>query len=542
MAQRRKIISDSQLKLDFESILKQGETLSRDEVVAKLSPEQQSDYNPVERTADYMKRSLEVEKSWETTLKAARESLLTKDPRKLYWEFIKDLSKQIEQGSPQSARLATLLEHVVHRGLGMSSLHHIRIQKPDNGRTRWKVDFKDDDRIQQYLAENIEGQYFLNEISGDSLAWEGVEPLVGASDVSQHRSAVPVPSRFFKRSVPFLLNNAAGTVFRIQDGWPKYEPIFDPRPNEPLLRWMLIDPSYQDELEPEDFQRCVATSMDVGQYRFDFEKLLSADKRIPDIIFRDGSLFPQDAYLDNYLTDNKRGEFTREAINKLLDCIQRAELMSTVYCGVVKSVQLKVYSALVDWFINKYINDSWGLGGYTLNDGQAMSLLLSSPSFVEGDLKKVVSTCLIKRSFTTRANLNQKADLNDLDRYFRQFEGSDISIKPYRELCNIAHAYMFYLGHSKSPQQQLPRYEFFYNSKLGTVSEVACKILSAVRYCGLSADLDHSMMSEEAMQYLLPSVSYQAHRLSKDVGKQIDSETGQWIMARYRSMITKDES
>ena len=31
-----------------------------------------------------------------------------------------------------------------------------------------------------------------------------------------------------------------------------------------LLRWMLIDPSYQDELDPEDYERCIASAMDVG--------------------------------------------------------------------------------------------------------------------------------------------------------------------------------------------------------------------------------------------------------------------------------------
>lgn len=66
--------------------------------------------------------------------------------------------------------------------------------------------------------------------------------------------------------------------------------------DEELLRWMLIDPSYQDELEPEDYQRIIASAMDIGQYKFDLNYLLKSDKRPPDVTFRDGSLFPQDAY------------------------------------------------------------------------------------------------------------------------------------------------------------------------------------------------------------------------------------------------------
>ena len=80
---------------------------------------------------------------------------------------------------------------------------------------------------------------------------------------------MPVPGEFFKRTVPFVLNNAAASgPFRVLDGKPKYDNLFNPKPDETLLRWMLIDPSYQDELEPEDYNRCLASAMDVGQYKF----------------------------------------------------------------------------------------------------------------------------------------------------------------------------------------------------------------------------------------------------------------------------------
>src|SRR5690606_28651814 len=126
-------------------------------------------------------------------------------------------------------------------------------------------------------------------------------------------------------------------------------------------------------------------AMDVGQYKFDLNFLIKSDKR-PHIIFRDGSIFPQDAYLDNFVIANRRGEFTREAIREMLDCLCYAEKMNLVYCGISKAVQLKMYSAVVDWYIAKNIDSNWDVGGYTLNDGQAMSTLLASPSFVADNL------------------------------------------------------------------------------------------------------------------------------------------------------------
>lgn len=529
--------SHQQLSLDFDAVVGSAKVYSREEVAGgrERSEENRQGYDPTAQTAVYMRRAVQFEEAWETTVREARERLLSVDARELYWDFFTDLKSQIEHKPSRSARLADLLERVAQRGLGMSR-QQISVRRPAKGGTRWKVDL-DEGSVQEHLDNHIVGDYFLNPVVADDAGVHDRAPLIGASDVSQHRSAVPVPARFFKRSVPFVLNNAAGTLFELKGGNKKYENVFNPKPDDSLLRWMLIDPSYQDELEPEDYERCIASAMDVGQYKFDFDYLMRRDRRRPEIILRDGSLFPQDAYLDNFVIDSKRGDFTREAIRELLGCLSYAEKLGVIYCGVSKNVQLKVYSAVVDWFIERHIDNNWEVGNYTLNDGQAMSLLMSSPSFVGEDLKRAVSTCLIRRSFTTRANLNTRADLNELADYFARYEDQDIDITPYKELCKIAHVYMFFIGHSKSPQQQLPRYEFFFHASLGSQQDVAQRVLRALHYCGLTRDEDHSFMADKPISYLLPSVTQHAHRLSKDVGKYIDSATGQRIMARHRSLV-----
>jgi hypothetical protein len=328
----------------------------------------------------------------ETTVQKARIALMKVEPRDLYFRFLVDLKRETEKGSQYSERYAKLLETVAIRGLGINS-GHLKILPPQKGGTRWRVDFHED-AVRQHISSHIVGQFFINRMEANDTTWDGNLPLIGASDISQHRSAVPIPARFFKRSVPFVLNNAAGTLWKLQGGQPKYDNIFNPKPDENLLRWMLIDPSYQDELQPEDYERCIASAMDVGQYKFDLEFLMKGDQP-PNLIFRDGSLFPQDAYLDNFVVEGRRGDFTREAIRELLACLLYAREVGLIYCGVSKSIQLKVYSAIVDWFIAKEIDKTWEFGNYTLNDGQAMSILLASPDFVADNLQQVVSTCLI---------------------------------------------------------------------------------------------------------------------------------------------------
>lgn len=112
-----------------------------------------------------------------------------------------------------------------------------------------------------------------------------------------------------------------------------------------------------------------------------------------------------------------------------------------------------------------------------------------------------------------------------------------MDITPYRRLCEIAHVYMFFIGHSKSPQQQLPRYEFFYSESLGNLEKITQKILFGIQSCGFTVDEDHSFMADQPVKYLIPTVTQHAHTLSKDVGRHIDSATGQWIMSRFQKMV-----
>lgn len=538
MSRKRDKVSDDnqiQLPMEFDEVLRTAEIVSRDSIADKLIDDE---YSPIGQTAGYMQRIIQAEQAWETTLSRARNALLSVDARQIYFDFIQDMARTIEAEPQISARLSNLLHQVTIRGLGMKP-HDVQIFKPTRGATRWRITV-DRQSVQRHLDSHIEGPNFLNILQPTAIPDSNRSLLIGGSDVSQHRSSVPVPSRFFKRNVPFVLNNAAGTIFSTQGrGVANYENLFNPKPDEELLRWMLIDPSYQDELEPEDYQRIIASAMDIGQYKFDLNYLLKSDKRPPDVIFRDGSLFPQDAYLDNYILDTRRGEFVREAIREMLACLIYARELGTTYCGVAKTTVLKVYSAVVDWYIAKYIDHNWEVGNYVLNDGQAMSMLLATPNLDMEDLQQAICTCFIRRSFTTRAALNEKipADMS-MNAYFDRHTPQDIDISPYRRLCDIAHFYMFFIGHSKSPQQQIPRYEFFHPNVAESPLVSAKRILTALQHCSLMTDHDHSFMSDEPITYLIPSVTQQAHNLSKDVGKHIDRATGQWIMAQYRKLIT----
>ena len=514
--------------LDFGSFIKEAKAFSRADIL---------NYSPVDQATRYVAKAVRLEKHWEDNVRKARDMLLQRNAAELYQKFFDDLAGRVNGGALQSPLFARTLENVAYNGFGMSR-EHLRITPPKKGGARYRVSI-DADKIKARLEESISGGTFLRTYEAKNAAsWRGRAPRVAGSDVSQHTSEIPVPGRFFQWTAPIVLNNAAG-VLRSENG--EIENLFNPRPDDELLRWMLIDPSYWEEMDPPDYRQCLTSAMDVGQYAFELDYLLRRDTAAADVIFRDGSLFPQDAYADNYVLDGRRGEFVRRAIQGLLACFSYAKELTSMplYCGVVKSVQLKMFSALMDWFIADSIDSDWDFSGYTLNDGTAMNILLSHPSYRRGE-DSVVGTCLIRRSFSTRANLNRKVPSGNLEKYLLRFEEEHphISMDPFKSLCEIGNLQMFFLGHSASPQQMIPRYEFFHHPRMGEPVDCAASVLAAVQHDGLSVDSDHSHMSKDTIEYLIPTATFTSHEISKKVGEYIDRETGAKIMSRIQTAIS----
>ena len=534
MSRRDEQLGDhGQLPLDFEQVLSGAQVASRETYDPEMA------YDPVGQTADYARRIVEFERQWSTTIRKARDLLLQADARQLYFDFLQDVLARVEANGFKARQYADLVRSVAHNGLGMSN-HQIRADPPGPGGSGYRTHFNAA-AVAEHLERHIVGPNFLNVVEAELP--EGT--VIGASDVSQHVSRIPLPARFFKKSVPFVLNNAAGSLFTCDGGTNAYEPLFNPRPDEHLLRWMLIDPSYEIDLDEENYRRCLGSSMDVGHYHFDHQFLLNGSRRIPGLILRDGSLLPQDAYLDNFAIPNRRGDFVREAVRRLVDCLLVAKEYGVVYAGVVKRVNLRVFSAPLEWFIQRHVDATWEVGAFQLTDGEAMSFLLPSPDFKADGLDRVVGSCLIRRSFTTRATLNVKVAPGDLPRRLADFQRDhqDFDLKPYERLCDLGQFWMCFLGHSPAPQQRLPRYEFFAAPMLDA-AQVPRRILGGLRRCSLAVDTDHSFMTPgdaEETHYLIPQVTQEAHRLSKQVGRHIDSLTGRYIMSRFRQGLPPHE-
>ena len=209
MPRKPKTVQADSAQKTLWDILEGAEVLSKEEVAAtsKLD-EGRTEYSPVDQTAKYMERAVRFEEVWETTIAKARERLLKVDPRELFMDFFDDLVTQAKAGGPKAGRYVGMLELVGIRGFGMTK-DMLSVERALKGGSGRRVRYKKD-LVRQHIENHVSGDHFLNVLKADHTAWEGREPVICASDVSQHRSSVPVPARYFRRTVPFVLNNAAG--------------------------------------------------------------------------------------------------------------------------------------------------------------------------------------------------------------------------------------------------------------------------------------------------------------------------------------------
>ncbi len=152
--------SSDQVQLDFQEVIETAEALSTDGAAAQaFGSAPGTDYDPIARTADYMRRAVQLEEEWGATIADARQALLGVDPVQLYLDFIADKAGAIRANVRSAARDAGILRSVCHRGMGMAPAH-ISIWEPTRGGRRWRVQ-ADMSAIETHLRQHLVGGSFL---------------------------------------------------------------------------------------------------------------------------------------------------------------------------------------------------------------------------------------------------------------------------------------------------------------------------------------------------------------------------------------------
>ena len=510
-------------KLIFE------ELLSRTQVERKLDPS-------VTENAKALVAASYFDDKKDIVFKA-RKLLMKENPRKLFFDFIKDIVNLVKtKPMPEKYHWANLLNDVAIQGLGIKiddlEFQGINAKKEMiTGEPRW-------DNIKAHIENNILGDFFIEKtkVPPDKLIWGEDFPLrISACDASQRRYKLVTPfNKFF--SSPVVINNAAGVIKEKTPLKPAWKHIPVPKDTTDFENWVIIGYKDYTELNENDYEWATKSAMDVGEYYVEDTRIFNFSEK-PDIHFRDGRIFPQDHAL-NCRLQNRHGMLTREAIYRMCSTLKKARELDILFCGVAKQVQLKIYSALFDWYIKRKMGEEkWNVTGHILTDTEVMRRILYNPKF-DGSFKEVYTTCLVVRDFYTSSNLNRRTNkqvINDLNSLKDIYHNRTVTAKKIVDEALKYKVAMFFIGHCQSDEFYAPRYEFvLYDEDKPNINKIKIKLLSALRLASFDVDEDHLWGLEEPICTLVPTPILIAHDLSKKVGEDLAHN---WISRTYAEFI-----
>lgn len=456
----------------------------------------------------------------------AREKLMKEDPKKLYFECIKDLVKLIQEEERSRKYIwAAQLSDFALQGLGIKiddlAFRGVTSKDMFRGEPDWN-------KIKNHINENVLGEFFIEKISvpPDAELWGEEFPLrMSACDASQHRFKLSTPFNV-NFSSPVVVNNSAGVVKERASNKSEWGYVTVPKNTQDFEDWVIVGFKDYTELSEGDYEWATKSAMDVGQFYVEETYIIpyGGIKRKPDIHLRDGRIFPQDHAMNCGL-QNRHGELTREAIYRMTTTLRKARELGVTFCGVAKQVNLKLYSTIIDWYIKRKMNEeSWNLTGHVLNDSEVMRRVLCSEAFDASTFNEIYMTCPIVRSFYTTSNLNRRTDkqvINDLNSLEKVYHSRHLTARNIVDEALKYKVAMFFAGHSKTPEVYCPRYEFVYYGDGGNVKQDIMKILSALRLASFDVDEDHLWGLEEPICTLVPTPTLVAHDLSKKMGEEL---------------------
>lgn len=450
--------------------------------------------------------------------------------------------------------------------------------------------------VEEELAQHIFGAAFIVYEETPAEEDDGRPPLVVAgTDGSSHVGLVRgMPAAAYDDQERLLLtfNNSAGYV-EIPDSHPAKTqmpsqyfgvPVTRAALEDPNNKGMIISRPYFPDLDDGEFEHMKKAALDVVQFRVD-QALMSGTALPygshpmkggeslprPNVLIRDGTVSPQARELQNYTNPTEYGSIVREGVqlsHRILRLVMESD--RRVYAGAVKSTQLRTFTKIVNWYIQRgsaatlgqAIDPTWNAGHMNaISDSVAMTRLLASlPELAR--TTQYYRTCVIVRPFSAMVtSLFRSTKVTKPEDWYAYFEGKqandtawfnshggnrpffkdrDVREDDYVRLCVYADYGMFYFGKpGGSPQIVFPRFEFLDSIRtLATtdlrefrVERSVQLIMRGVHRTKWSLDFEHNMMTNQRLPKIIPFVVNQSHEMCKVLGHKLANELQQVIAA-----------
>ncbi len=419
----------------------------------------------VGQNAAYAARSVLYEENRRTVLNKVFDLWRKEDPRRLILRYIEWLVDRFDRVSKQynvtfgrsdrdklrrkADKVAKDILEFSNRGLGIhfSDMH---AETPDKG--AYSVIYNRE-AVRAHLDRTVFGEHMIDEIQlTPQQIGEAVDELVVVgTDSSMHIGEINMGLSSYAEdeTMPLTVNNGAA-FWRYGDGVSRTTADKNPRdmlpwnaqqmegpPNE-TTKYMIVGPEVFEDEGEDKYIRIAVSASEIVQRRMDEQSIKHATRRVPNIVFHDGRIYPMEHKLNNYLAEGEYGDTVRSAIRyfyNILVQITGRKRKSPLYTGVVKSTELKIFGRLLDWYI-RYGNAESDSDGHQLGknwpntppfpDTSAMTYLLSLGGY-EPDKGRFYTTCQIRRNFSTLAGFYErygqdKKPISDWEDYFQNYK------------------------------------------------------------------------------------------------------------------------
>jgi len=557
----------------------------------------------VGQNAAYTARSFLYEENRRSVLTKVFELWRKEDPRELILRYIDWLVEQFRQVSERynvafagadkdklrrnADRIANDILEFANRGLG---IHYSPLRAETPLRGIYTVTY-DRDAVRLHLEHMVFGEHMIDEIQLTPQQMDEAknDMVVVGTDSSMHIGEINMGLSSYAEDehMPLTVNNGAAfwnygkhIIPSEADKNPRDMLPWDAKqmegpPNE-YTKYMIVGPEVLENEGEDKYVRIAVSASEIVQRHMDEQSIKHPSRRIPDIVFHDGRIYPMEHKLNNYLASGEYGNTVRSAIRhfyNILVQITGRKRKSPLYTGVVKSTELKIFSRLLDWYI-RYGTTESRPDGHRLGEGwpetppfpdtSAMTYLLSLGGY-KPETGVFFTTCQIQRNFSTLAGYYQYYSkdgkpITDWEGYFQEMRRRYAEIQmpgdplppileydmaPFVELCDRAGVLMFFINHTQNSTDapRLPRYEIFCDmSEPDGMDPVRVRrqverVLQGLMLSGVQADKDHNLAASIAASgkqdaIMIPNVLYEAHETAKVVGKDFEAQFRAAVFSR----------
>lgn len=359
---------------------------------------------------------LYFEEKRKTTLRAAAEKLLERDPVDIFAGLIMSLAKTVNadleilrhRGADGNRELAdrgeyqrfqedwNILDQVAYRGLSLpsSAINIPAINKlvvsPRTGgggmRESAETVTYDEASLRAALSGRVFGETFIEAINlGELRADPGRLTLtLSGSDGSMHAGTLAIETgRSYVEDVSDLItfNNSIGVIrpsqmARKAGTYDREELVH----SIPFKREVIDDPTYKGlvlaefmfpDLSDAEYEHMARCATDVVQFRIDQDVYEGSARDLrngqtlpkPQVHLRDGTVTPQERYFSHYNRLDPYGEMVREGIRlerRILDRIIASGSRGPVFGGAVKSTQMRIFGRALNWYIEQGSKEDCG--------------------------------------------------------------------------------------------------------------------------------------------------------------------------------------